>query len=569
MAVGEGGHEAAGGWGSTSTLGLDDSQRLERIQALAGIGLWEWHPQTGAMDWSNQLRAMFGFQSDDVLDYATFRSLVLADDLASFDLVMTDALEQQRPFHAVQRMYLADRQTVRVVQISGDVLRDDRGAAISVLGTGADITEQHQVRTELAHLATHDTLTGLRNRRSITALIDERLSQQASEPTALLLIDIDHFKDINDLRGHAIGDQVMRALATQLDAQLPDGAALGRLGGDEFAVVLPDHDRVGACAVAERLCDVINGTPMMTTTGALRLTVSIGVAALTSPADKETVLANADLALYEAKNAGRNCTREFLPEQHTRAHRRLSVQQRLAEALDNDGLSLMAQPIFDLATDEILAWELLLRLRDGYSPELPPSEFLPTAERSSLATRVDRWVVARAIAGLSAPAARRRGLCFQVNITSRSLEDPMFGDAVLDALRSAGVSPHRLGLEITETATMTNIAAVRSLVGRLGNAGCPIVLDDFGTGFGSLVSLRHVPFTAIKVAGAFVQHAGRGDPNLTIIDGIVRLARGMGMQVMAEQVDRRPLLQALRDAGVRAAQGYLLGGPRPLGHILD
>ena len=554
--------------GSVDALDLDDPQRLERIQALAGIGLWEWHPQTGDMYWSSQLREMFGFAPEESPDYATFRSLVVADDLASFDLLVDDAIAHQQRFHAVQRMYRADRRTVRVVQISGEVTRDDNGAVTSVLATSTDVTEQHQARTELTHLATHDALTGLRNRRAIMAAISERLTQHAGEPTALLLIDIDHFKDINDLRGHAIGDQVMRALAAELDAHLPDAAELGRLGGDEFAVVLPNHDPETARAVAERLCDVVNGTPMMTTGGALRLTVSIGVAAITGPADNETVLANADLALYEAKNAGRNCTREFRPEQQARASRRLSVQQRLAEALDTNGLSLLAQPIVDLATDEISAWELLLRLRDGHSPQLPPSEFLPTAERSSLATRVDRWVVARAIAALSAPAARRRGLCLQVNVTSRSLEDVTFVDSVLDALGSAGVSPHRLGFEITETATMGNVAAVRSLVERLGNAGCPIVLDDFGTGLGSLVSLRHVPFSAIKVAGTFVQHAGAGHPNLTLIDGIVRLARGLSMQVIAEQVDGRPLLQALRDAGVRGAQGYLLGGPRPLDDIL-
>jgi diguanylate cyclase (GGDEF)-like protein/PAS domain S-box-containing protein len=554
---------------ATDTLGLDDSQRLERIQALAGIGLWEWHPQTDDMYWSSQLREMFGFGQDETLDYTTFRSLVLAEELARFDHTVAETIDGQQRFRAVQHMYLADRHTVRVMRVAGEVVRDDSGAVVSVLGTGTDITEQQTVSNELAHLAAHDPLTGLHNRRGIVALIEERLAQHADEPTALLLIDIDHFKDINDLRGHAIGDQVMRSLARHLEDNLPAGAALGRLGGDEFAVVLAAHDSDAARAVAEHLCDTVNGAPMMTGTGALRLTVSIGVAAMTAPTDQETVLANADLALYEAKNAGRNCSREFMPEQHLRARQRLSVQQRLAEALDSNGLSLMAQPIVDLATDEVSAWELLLRLRDGHAPELPPAEFLPTAERSSLATRVDRWVVARAIATLSTPEARRRGLCLQVNITSRSLEDPTFGDAVLDALRTAGVHPYRLGLEVTETATMGNVDAVRTLVRRLGSAGCPIVLDDFGTGFGSLVSLRHVPFTAIKVAGTFVQHADRTDPNLTIIDGIVRLARGLGMQVIAEEVDRTELLLALRDAGVRGAQGYLLGEPRPLEDVLD
>jgi predicted signal transduction protein with EAL and GGDEF domain len=360
----------------------------------------------------------------------------------------------------------------------------------------------------------------------------------------------------------------MRALSAALAQHLPDGAALGRLGGDEFAVVLGTLEDGDARAVAERLCDMVNGAPLTTATGVLRLTVSIGMATMKGMSDKDMVLANADLALYDAKAAGRNCTREFMPEQHARARQRLSVHQRLADALDNDGLLLMAQPIIDLSTDEISAWELLLRLRDGYDPELPPDVFLPTAERSTLATRLDQWVVKRAIAALSTAQARRRGLCLQVNVTSRSLEDPLFGDMVLDALHAAGVNPHRLGLEITETATMSNVTAVRDLVQRLGSAGCPIVLDDFATGFGSLVSLRNVPFAAIKVAGPFIQQADRAELDLTIVEGIVRLARGLGMQVIAEEVDREPLLQALREAGVRGAQGYLLGAPRPLDEML-
>jgi diguanylate cyclase (GGDEF)-like protein len=543
----------------------DGEDRLERVQALAGIGVWELRPASGTIAWSPPSRRLFGFGDDETPDLAELRSLVPGDDLPSFDRTLADAIAQGGGFHFIQRMYLADRHTVRVFQISGEVV--GRGDALRVLATTADITEQQAVKNDLAYQANHDTLTDLHNRRGILALIDERLSQHPDDPGTLLLIDIDHFKDINDLRGHAVGDQVMRALTSQLTDLLPE-AALGRLGGDEFAVVLGGHDAAAGRRIAEQVCDTVNRTPLMTTDGALRLTVSIGVAALTGVADREHALANADLALYEAKAAGRNCVRESMPEQHTRAYQRLSVHQRLAEALANDRLSLMAQPILDLKTDEISAWELLLRLQDGNLPDLPPGAFLPTAERSSLATRVDRWVVKRAIAALSTPAARLRGLCLQVNVTSRSLGDPRFGEDILTALRDAGVNPYRLGLEITETTTMTNVEAVRHLVSRLGGAGCPIVLDDFGAGFGSLVSLRTVPFTAIKVAGAFLQQADHGAVNLTVVDGIVRLARGLGMQVIAEEVDRRPLLQALRDAGVRGAQGYLLGAPRPLDDVL-
>ena len=553
---------------ATNVVGLDDSQRLQRIQALAHIGCWEWHPASGHMHWSQQLRQILGFSSAETLDYATFRSLVHAEDLPAFDRTIASALDGGERFQSIHRMYLSDRSTVRVFQFTGEIVRDDEGAPVVVFATGADITDQQAAKKELAHLATHDPLTGLPNRRSIIALLEERLTGNGDDPGVLLMIDIDRFKDINDLRGHAAGDQVMRSLASTLTECLPDSATVGRLGGDEFAVVLPHENIEGARSLAEELCDAVNGRPFLTSNEALRLTVSVGIASLAEAIDDVTVLANADLALYAAKAAGRNRACVFAPEQHARASERLSVQQRLAAALDNDTLSLLAQPIIDLTSDQISAYELLLRLDDGHTPELGPSLFLPTAERSSLATRVDRWVVDRAIAALASPAARRRGLCLQVNVTGRSLQDEDFGTQILQALNRAGVSSHRLGFEITETTTMGNVEAVRRLVERLGSAGCPIVLDDFGTGFGSLVPLRNVPFAAVKIAGVFLAQAEHGHPNLTVIDGIVRLARGLGMQVIAEEVDRAPLLEALREVGVRGAQGWVCGAPRPLEQVL-
>jgi diguanylate cyclase (GGDEF)-like protein len=553
---------------ATELVGGDDTLRLDRVQALARVGFWEWDPATGHMHWSTQLRRILGFGVDEEPDFTTLRSLVHPDDLAAFDDTVTRAPERGCHAEHIHRSYLADRRTVRVLHLSLDVVDGGEGIDQRVFATCMDITEQQEAKNELAYLATHDTLSGLHNRRSIVALLEERLTDAPADRGALLLIDIDHFKDINDTRGHGAGDEVLTALTTLLGAQLPPEALLGRLGGDEFAVILPGGDTERACAVAEQLCDAVYATPIATGKEPLRMSVSIGVAALADAGDAGAALTSADLALYQAKADGRNTVRSASHDQRDRASQRLSIQQRLSRALDADRLRLLAQPIVDLATDQVLAHELLLRVDDEHEPPLLPGTFLPTAERSTLAARIDRWVLDRAITALATPAARRRRMRLQVNLTGRSLRDADLADRVIEQLRSAGVAPHRLGLEVTEFAAINDTYELLHLIERLSAAGCPVVMDDFGSGLGSLLSLRHVPFAAVKLSGPLIAHADRNDGTRTVVDGLVRMAKGLRMHVIAEEVDSMPLLRALRDSGVRAAQGYLLGRPEPLERVL-
>lgn len=552
---------------ATELVGGDDTLRLDRVQALARVGFWEWDPATGRMHWSTQLREIFGFGPDDEPDFTTLRSLVHDDDLPEFDATVTRAPARAGHAEHIHRSYLTDRRTVRVVHLSLDVAQEGPTGP-RVFATCVDITEQQEAKNELAYLATHDTLTGLHNRRGIVALLEERLTDAPAVRGALLLIDVDHFKDINDTRGHAAGDDVLIALTALLDTRMPDGALLGRLGGDEFAVILPGADAERGHAVGEQLCDTVYATPVMTGREPLRMSVSIGVAALRNVDDAGAALASADLALYQAKADGRNAVRTASDDQRDRASRRLSIQQRLSRALDTDGFRLLAQPIVDLATDQVLAYELLLRVDDNHSPALLPGTFLPTAERSTLAARIDRWVLNRAIAALATPAARRRRMRLQVNLTGRSLRDADLADRVVEQLGSAGVAPDRLGLEVTEFTAISDTSELLHLIERLSAAGCPVVMDDFGSGLGSLLSLRHVPFAAVKLSGPLIAHADRNDGTRTVVDGLVRMAKGLRMHVIAEEVDSMPLLRALRDSGVRAAQGYLLGRPEPLERLL-
>ena len=246
------------------------------------------------------------------------------------------------------------------------------------------------------------------------------------EGCALLLIDIDNFKDTNDLLGHGVGDQVIRQVARTIALRLGPDALLGRLGGDEFAVVVPDRDPTRALELAERLCDAVATTPMVAGLTAQHVTASIGVTTVDRGQDVEAGLAQADLALYAAKKAGRNRTRLFTVEHYDQAVRRVSLLQRVGDALEHGRIELDAQPIVDLTTGLAGRHEVLIRLRDGLDPPVGPAEFLPAAERTDLVLQLDRWVLDRAIGALAA-SPPESGLRLEVNVSARSLEDDELG----------------------------------------------------------------------------------------------------------------------------------------------
>jgi diguanylate cyclase (GGDEF)-like protein/PAS domain S-box-containing protein len=543
-------------------LGPQTAQwRLARLEAMARTGSWVWHVDDGRVEWSDALLTLFGFEPATELDFATYRARLHPDDVEMIESTLAEALRTLEPFTYTHRMFLGDGGE-RVFECYGEVFTDAAGRPDRVLGTARDITEQHRAQRELAFLAEHDPLTGVANRRRITGwLVDLAIAGSG----ALLLVDIDDFKDVNDLHGHAAGDRVIRAVARALAARLGPEARLGRLGGDEFAVVVPDADVSAGLALAEQLCDAVAAAGVDGGgSGAPGVTISVGVAAVEPGQEVETVLAHADLALYGAKAAGRNRARGFAPDQYHQAAHRVSLLRRVAAALEEGTMGLDAQPIVDLATGRATRHELLVRLRDGHTPPLSPAEFLPAVERTDLVHQLDRDVVSRAVSALARPAARTAGLRLEVNLSARSLEDPELGTWILHRLKEADVEPQRLGLEITETAAITSLPAARVLADRLTGAGCGFALDDFGAGFGSFAHLKHLPFTSVKIAGEFVRQLDSEAVDRAMVTGVVGVARQLEVRTVAEHVDRPVLVERLRELGVDDGQGFHLGRPRPL-----
>ncbi|MCT2581691.1 EAL domain-containing protein [Actinophytocola sp. S1-96] len=436
--------------------------------------------------------------------------------------------------------------------------------------TGIDRRQRTAWQAELVRLADQDPLTGLLNRRALTRELERRLAHGGTG--ALLLLDLDNFKDINDLRGHPTGDRVMRAIAAalreHLDDRLGERHALGRLDGDEFAAVLADTDEPTALDLADQLRAAVAVLPLTENGGAdtTRVTISAGVAGFHPGESWQAVLANADLALHAAKSAGRNRVTVYEQGHYADTALRVTVHDRIRDAIAHGGFALHAMPIIKLGSKRVVGHELLLRLEDGREPRLSPGEFLPAAERSDLVLDIDRWVIGTAIDTLVAHPYP--GLRFNVNVSGRTLEDEDFGDFVVRRLAAAGVAPGRLGFEITETAAVTNLSAARSLAQRLRASGCRISLDDFGAGFGSFVHLKQLPITGVKIDGEFVRGIDYGSRDTVLVQGIVDIARGLGISVVAEWVERASQVDALARLGVRVAQGFHLGKPEPLTTLL-
>jgi diguanylate cyclase (GGDEF)-like protein len=427
-----------------------------------------------------------------------------------------------------------------------------------------DRSDGGTLRTDLLRMAEEDPLTGLPNRRTLTRALEHQLA--LGGPGALLLLDLDNFKDINDLRGHPAGDRMMCILANVFRERLGNGQTLARLGGDEFAVVLPGADEREAVEVADRLRTAIATVPLIGGTNSTSTTVSAGVARFGSGESWQAVLANADLALYASKAAGRNRVTVYEQGHYMDTALRVTVLERVRAALHNGHLALHAMPMVKLGSGRVVGHELLLRLEDDRLPSLGPGEFLPAAERGDLVLDIDRWVAGTAIDALVEHPYP--GLRFNVNVSGRTLEDEDFGGFVLDRLAAAGVAPGRLGFEITETAAVTNLDAARSLAQRLRANGCRISLDDFGAGFGSFVHLKQLPITGVKIDGEFVRGIDYGSRDTVLVQGIVDIARGLGLSVVAEWVERSSQVDALARLGVRVAQGFHLGRPEPLADLL-
>jgi len=452
------------------------------------------------------------------------------------------------------------------MSITVSVVRDVQGDPIHIIKQVQDISERREQARQLEYLVDHDFLTGLYNRRRFELELAREVerAKRYGTPAAVLIIDLDHFKDINDSLGHQAGDDLLKGVAGLLKQRVRHADVLARLGGDEFALLLPQTAAADAEVVADEIVKTLSRRMAISAGQSVVVTASVGVALSDGLADTE-LLAYADLAMYEAKEAGRNRFAIYLPEKggRERVSARLVEAERIRKAVEEDHLLLCAQPVIDLTTNEIHSYELLVRLPGDRSDEpLMPSAFLYVAERFGLIQAVDGWVVRRAIRLIAEHAHAGRQVVLSVNLSGKSISDPKLGLLIEAALDESGIDPGRLIFELTETAAIGNFEQAKIFATRLRGRGCQFALDDFGAGFGSFYYLKNFPFDYIKIDGGFIRGLLASPMDQLVVQAIVTIGQGLGKKTVAEFVTDQGTMSLLRKIGVDCAQGYFIGEPR-------
>src|SRR4029079_8581713 len=451
----------------------------------------------------------------------------------------------------------------RVVDVGGK-----RHRAIAV----RDLRARKEAERNIHFLAHHDPLTGLPNRASFHKKLDHEVAAalNSGRRLAVLFIDLDRFKEVNDLFGHAAGDRTLQAAATRIAGTLDDNQVLARLSGDEFAIILPDlSNPETAGRIAETILEVLQA-PVGTSEAYHPIGGSIGIAVLPDDAhDRSTLLAHADTALYRAKNEGRGTYRYFEASMGAAVRERRLLERDLRHAIAHGEFSLVYQPQKCVTTGRVVGLEALLRWQHPTRGEIAPLDFIPLAEDTGSILPIGEWVLRTAC---QEAATWRQPLTIAVNVSAVQIHSANFAHTVHEVLYETGLSPGRLELEITETALVRDLNRALATLRRIKMLGVRIAMDDFGTGSSSLSNLRAFPFDKIKIDGSFIKSVNVNDQGAAIVRSVLGLGRALKLPVLAEGVETAAELEFLKSESCNEVQGYLVGRPaaiegfRPLTH---
>ena len=454
----------------------------------------------------------------------------------------------------------------RLVTQQSQSVEDVYGRPVGQLWLFQDVTRERQTADQLIYLAERDALTGLYNRHRFNEELARMIAdaQRHESRVALLFFDLDDFKYINDSFGHRAGDAMLIRVAGEVAGQVRRNEIFSRLGGDEFAILVPEISDEMLRVLAERITHSIAQVRFQYEGQNLRLTSSLGIAVYPDHADNaEDLIARADTAMYQAKEAGKNAWRIYRSDLDTTSQmvRRLSWNDRILHALENGLMDLQFQGVYATADRSLSHFEVLVRMRDQDDPTLllMPGQFIPVAEKSGKILEIDRWVLQESIKMLgelkSIPA-------LAVNISGRSFDDPMLPQYIAELLKRHAVAPRRLMVELTETSAVSDLHDAQRFIEALHQTGCGVSLDDFGTGFSSFAYLKHLQVDSVKIDGLFIRNLPKEHDNQLFVKAIVTVARGLHKTTIAECVEDEETLVMLKGFGVDCVQGYYLEKPR-------
>jgi diguanylate cyclase (GGDEF)-like protein/PAS domain S-box-containing protein len=519
-----------------------------------GVGwLWQVDSENRVTYISSRMTALLGRPASQLLGHSM-------PSLLGGNAELGRKLLEKQPFNALD-MELQTARGPRWISIAGDPIIDTAGRFEGFRGVGSDITEMRQTQERLTHLANMDVLSGLPNRGRVRQLLGDSLRQATASnvPCAILFLDLDGFKPVNDTFGHPKGDAVLRAVAKRLVDEVGADGHVGRMGGDEFAIVITDaQSRKKVEQMADRIIVSIK-EPYMIDQTEIRIGVSIGCAF--GPIDGATVddlILKADLALYQAKDAGRGVARYFSSELQSEQEDRVRLEQDLRQAIASKQFHLAFQPLVNAKTQKLVGFEALIRWNHPQRGFVPPGVFIPVAEETGLMVQIGEWVIdeaCRAVASWPDP------ITVALNISPKQIVLPSLPNVVSEALSRWKVPGNRIELEVTEGVFLGDNGSTLDVMRRLRALGVGIALDDFGTGYSSIGYLNKAIFHKLKIDGSFVREAGSRPENVAIIKSIVQLAKSFRMNVTAEGVETAEDFERMRDLGCDTIQGYLFGKP--------
>ncbi len=562
----------------------ESEDRLARVQRAASIGSWDWDIEADEFRLSEEARRMFGLATEDgVIARGKFLDLIHSADRNKVASAVADALKYNEAYSISYRVSRSDGGECVVHELAEPHI-DAAGNAVRFCGTVKDITEREKAETQIRMLAYYDALTGLPNRQQFREQADQAVTaaRRVGTKMALIYLDLDHFKRINDTLGHTVGDRLLRRVAQALtsivrgtdivakvDVETSVPSSLARLGGDEFTIMLTGLSRSESAArVAKRIQEALSH-PLKLDDREYVVTGSMGIAIYPDDAeDVDLLLRNADIAMYAAKAEGRNTYRFFSEDMNARMLERLALESDLRRALEREELVLHFQPQVEARTGRIVALEALVRWQHPQRGLLPPLDFIGIAEETGLIIPLGEWVMRTACA--QAVAWREAGfdpMRVSVNVSSRQLSQGDLVKTVKEVLDSTRLAGEYLELEITESSLMSDVDATTTTLCGLKETGLSLSVDDFGTGYSSMSYLKRFPLDALKIDRSFVRDLTVDANDAAITKAVIALAKALDLATVAEGVEEEDQLRFLVEQGCDLIQGFLISRPVPAENI--
>lgn len=542
------------------------SERLALATAVARVGVWEWDVASGTLMWDATMFTIYGFPQMEMVSYERWSAAVHPKDLCGVETILKTVIETRTEKTLEFRIVRADG-NVKYISAAARAVVNEFGSVQRVIGVNVDITERksaeqksHKNEVAMTHLAQHDSLTGLPSQIVLRDRIDQAIKAALRNGTkiAVLFLDLNGFKHINDSLGHAVGDKLLQSTAKRLKESIRAFDTVSRFGGDEFVVLLPEVKHPEGTATAATR--ILKGFSSLHSAGEheINIGVSIGISVYPEDGlDNDTLIKNADTAMYQAKAKGGPNYQFFHPDMNVRAVERQFIEQNLRCALERDELTLHYQPKVNLKNRAIVGVEALLRWNHHARGLISPAEFIPVAEDCGLMVPIGMWVLEQACRqGRAWMDAGFPAINMAVNVSGRQFQSDLFENRVMEILARTGIDPKYLELEVTESLLIKSPDFTASLLQNLREKGVKIAIDDFGTGYSSLSYLQRFPIDTLKVDQSFIRQLNTPDGD-NIVKAIIQMGQNLGMQIVAEGVETEIEATILASMGCEAVQGYL------------